>query len=111
MQKNLNGKIAAIIVTLLVFVYGIFGIPHGSLKQTLTDRIHLGLDLRGGTHLVLQVHTDEAVAANSDSDEQRIQAALKEAAPARPSPSPIPSSQSSSSAAFRPQRTAPSVTC
>ncbi len=81
MQKNLNGKIAAIIVTLLVFVYGIFGIPHGSLKQTLTDRIHLGLDLRGGTHLVLQVHTDEAVAANSDSDEQRIQAALKEAAP------------------------------
>ncbi len=82
MQKNLNGKIAAIIAILLVFTYGIFGIPHGSLKQTLTDRIHLGLDLKGGTHLVLQVHTDEAVAANSDSDQQRIAAALKEAAPA-----------------------------
>ena len=81
MQKNLNGKIAAIIVILLVFLYGIFGIPHGSLRQTLTDRINLGLDLRGGTHLVLQVHTDEAIAANSDSDEQRISQALKEAAP------------------------------
>ncbi len=81
MQKNLNGKIAAILVTLLVFIYGIFGIPHGSLKQTLTDRIHLGLDLRGGTHLVLQVHTDEAVAANSDADEQRILQSMKETAP------------------------------
>ncbi len=81
MQKNLNGKIAAIFVILFVFIYGIFGVPHGSLKQTLTDRIHLGLDLRGGTHLVLQVHTDEAVAANSDADEQRITAALKETAP------------------------------
>ena len=81
MQTNLRGKVVAIIVVLLVFLYGIFGIPHGSLKQTLTDRIHLGLDLRGGTHLVLQVHTDEAVAANSDSDQQRLQLALKDAAP------------------------------
>ena len=81
MQKNLNGKIIAIIAILLVFLYGIFGIPHGSFKQTLTDRIHLGLDLRGGTHLVLQVHTAEAVAANSDNDLVRAQAAVVKAAP------------------------------
>ncbi len=81
MKKNLNGKIATIIVLLLVFLYGIFGIPHGSLKQTLTDRIHLGLDLRGGTHLVLQVHTREAVAATSDTDMQRAQLAVSKAAP------------------------------
>jgi preprotein translocase subunit SecD len=78
MQTNLRGKVAAIFVVLLVFLYGIFGIPHGSLKQTLTDRIHLGLDLRGGTHLVLQVHTDEAIAAQSDSDQQRLQLSLKD---------------------------------
>lgn len=81
MQKNLNGKIIAIVAILLVFLYGIFGIPHGSLKQTLTDRIHLGLDLRGGTHLVLQVHTEEAVAALSDTDLQRLQAKVAAAAP------------------------------
>src|ERR1700761_1457289 len=82
MQKNNNGKIIAIIATLLVFLYGIVGIPHGSLKQTLTDRIHLGLDLRGGTHLVLQVHTAEAVAATSDNDLVRAQAAVAKVAPA-----------------------------
>ena len=82
MQKNINGRILAIIAILLVFLYGIVGIPHGSLKQTLTDRIHLGLDLRGGTHLVLQVHTAEAVAANSDNDLVRAQAAVAKVAPA-----------------------------
>ena len=44
-----------------------------------TDRIHLGLDLRGGTHLVLQVHTAEAVAANSDNDLVRAQRRKAEA--------------------------------
>jgi preprotein translocase subunit SecD len=81
MQKNLNGKIVAIIAILLVFLYGIFGIPHGSLKQTLTDRIHLGLDLRGGVHIVLQVHTAEAVAASSDNDLVRTQTAVAKVAP------------------------------
>ena len=82
MQKNINTRIAAIIAILVIFLYGIFGIPHGGLKQTLTDRIHLGLDLRGGTHLVLQVKTLEAVAATSDTDMQRLQTALSKAATA-----------------------------
>ena len=41
------------------------GIPHGlsgaALKQSLKDRIHLGLDLKGGTRLVLKVHVEDAV--------------------------------------------------
>jgi len=57
-------------------VYGIFGIPHGGLKQSLTDRIHLGLDLRGGTHLVLQVHVAEAINSATDRDLQRLNTAL-----------------------------------
>jgi preprotein translocase subunit SecD len=32
----------------------------------MTERIHLGLDLQGGTHLILQVQVNDAV--NSDSD-------------------------------------------
>ena len=91
MKKNLNGKIIAIIAILLVFLYGIFGIPHGSLKQTLTDRIHLGLDLRGGTHLVLQVHTAEAVAATSDTDMQRAQIDVQKVAPEAKVSKPDPS--------------------
>ena len=91
MQKNINGRLIAIIAILLVFLYGIFGIPHGSLKQTLTDRIHLGLDLRGGTHLVLQVHTAEAVAATSDNDMVRAQAAVAAVAPTAKVTKPDPS--------------------
>ncbi len=60
----------------MIFVYGIFGIPHGGLKQSITDRIHLGLDLRGGTHLVLQVHVAEAINSTTDRDVQRLNAAL-----------------------------------
>jgi preprotein translocase subunit SecD len=76
MGKNLAGKTGFIIAVLVIFVYGIFGIPHGSLKQSLTDRIHLGLDLRGGTHLVLQVHVAEAINSATDRDVQRLNEAL-----------------------------------
>jgi len=59
MKKNLNSKIALIIAVLLICVYGIIGIPSGfsgqALKDSLTRRIHLGLDLRGGAHLILEV--------------------------------------------------------
>ena len=61
---------------LVIFVYGIFGIPHGGLQQSLTDRIHLGLDLKGGTHLVLQVQVAEAITAATDTDVQRLDTAL-----------------------------------
>jgi len=32
------------------------------------DKINLGLDLRGGMHLLLQVHTEDALRAETDSD-------------------------------------------
>jgi len=83
MRKNLTGKTVAILAILVVFVYGIFGLPHGlsgsALKQSIADRIHLGLDLRGGTHLVLQVMVNEAVASVTDNDVARIQADLQKA--------------------------------
>jgi preprotein translocase subunit SecD len=76
MGKNLAGRTGFIVAVLLVFVYGIFGIPHGGLKQSIMDRIHLGLDLKGGTHLVLQVHVAEAVNTETDRDVQRLTTAL-----------------------------------
>jgi preprotein translocase subunit SecD len=76
MGKNLKGKAVFIVAVLLIFVYGIFGIPRGGLKQTLLDRIHLGLDLQGGTHLVLQVHVAEAINSTTDRDMQALNTAL-----------------------------------
>ncbi len=59
MNKNLGWKLGLVFATLLFFLFGIFGIPKGfsgrSLLTSLQDRIHLGLDLKGGTHLILQV--------------------------------------------------------
>ncbi len=76
MRKNLTGKTILILAILLVFVGGIIGIPGGfspaALKQSITDRIHLGLDLSGGTHLILQVMVAEAVGSSSDTDLARI---------------------------------------
>jgi len=77
MKKNLNGKIATIIGVMLICLYGIFGIPHGvtgsALLAAITQRIHLGLDLQGGAHLILQVQVKDAVNAETDNTLVRIQ--------------------------------------
>jgi len=83
MSQNLKGKTAFIVAILVVFCYGIFGIPHGvsptALKQSLTDRIRLGLDLQGGTHLVLAVHVADAIVDATDRDVERLQEDLTKA--------------------------------
>jgi len=71
MNKNLLWKLALIVGILLVFLFGIFGIPQSfsgqGLLAAMTSRIHLGLDLRGGTHLILQVQVNDAVNIDSDN--------------------------------------------
>src|SRR5579875_929425 len=79
MGKNLGAKTWSIVAILVIFIYGIFGIPHGGLKQSLEDRIHLGLDLKGGIHQVLRVRVAEALASTTDRDVQRIQEDLQKA--------------------------------
>jgi preprotein translocase subunit SecD len=81
MQKNLLIKSLIIFAVLLVFLYGIFGIPSSftgeGLKQAVLERIHLGLDLRGGTHLILQVMVNEAVNAQTDSVVENLKSELQ----------------------------------
>ncbi|MGA3371330.1 MAG: protein translocase subunit SecD [Terracidiphilus sp.] len=83
MKKNLNNKIALIAVVLAICIYGIFGVPKGitdkDLAEAMTKRIHLGLDLRGGAHLILQVKVLEAVNAETDNTVARVQQDLKAA--------------------------------
>jgi preprotein translocase subunit SecD len=66
-----------IIAVLLVCLYGIFGVPSGisgkALLAALTNRIHLGLDLQGGAHLVLQTQVSDAVNSETDNSVQEIQ--------------------------------------
>jgi len=83
MNKNQNKKIALIVAVLLIFVYGIFRVPSGLSSQALLEaiqkNIHLGLDLRGGAHLILQVKVAEAVSAETDNAAGAIQQELKTA--------------------------------
>jgi preprotein translocase subunit SecD len=83
MKKNLNNKIALIVAVLVVCVWGIFGASSGfsgkDLTEGLTKRIHLGLDLKGGAHLILQVKVEEAVNAETNNTAARIQQDLKKA--------------------------------
>jgi len=82
MRKNLTQKTILIVAVLIVFVFGIFGIPRGvsgtALRQAILQRINLGLDLKGGTHLILQVMVDEAVTAATTSDAAHIQGDLQQ---------------------------------
>ena len=82
MNKTFGWKLGLILATLLAFVYGIFGIPKSltpeGLRAAMQERIHLGLDLRGGTHLILQVQVNEAVSADSDRAVERLKDVLRD---------------------------------
>ena len=81
MNKNLSWKLGLIAATLLLFLFGIFGIPKdlsgSGLLSSLQNRIHLGLDLKGGTHLILQVQVNDAVNGDSDRAVERLKEDLR----------------------------------
>src|SRR5215216_7463540 len=76
MNKNLRTRgiiIGVLTVLCLIVLFGPWNKPKGysrsagdffkpsKLKQNLSENIKLGLDLKGGTHLVLQVQAEEAI--------------------------------------------------
>jgi preprotein translocase subunit SecD len=81
MNKNLGWKVIVIAVTLVVFIFGIFGVPDtwsgGGLLAALQKRINLGLDLKGGTHLILQVQVNDAVNVDSDNALERLKTDMR----------------------------------
>lgn len=82
MQKNLLLKSGIIVAILLIFVYGMLGpklFSGAGLKASLLDRIHLGLDLKGGSHLILQVMVNDAVGAQSDHATEILKDELQKA--------------------------------
>jgi preprotein translocase subunit SecD len=83
MKKNLTWKIAVIVVVLLVFVFGFLGLPKNwsgkGLVAAMQERINLGLDLKGGTHLILQVMVNDAINADTDQAADRLKEDLRTA--------------------------------
>lgn len=78
MTRNLKYKFAFIAAVMLICVYGIIGLPK-SMDQLVANwkkNIHLGLDLKGGTYLVLQVQVQDAFKAEADGVIQRLQEAM-----------------------------------
>jgi preprotein translocase subunit SecD len=77
MQRNLMVKAGVIVVVVLACLFGIIGYPKflggigvptsvAQLKSNLAHNINLGLDLKGGTHLVLQVQVQDAAKTEAD---------------------------------------------
>ncbi|MGH9471513.1 MAG: protein translocase subunit SecD [Terriglobales bacterium] len=80
MKRNLLYKSLFIIVVVLCCLLAITGIPKGlgwqAWKESTIGNIHLGLDLQGGTYLILQVNAGEAVAGQTSQDAERLRADL-----------------------------------
>ena len=72
MSSQLKWKFVFILVFVLLCIFGIVGMPDfptsgAQVKQNLANRIKLGLDLKGGSHLVLQVQLQEAIGQRCDT--------------------------------------------
>jgi preprotein translocase subunit SecD len=79
MRKNLTARTVVIVATILLCVYGIIGLPKSKaeLEKNLADNIRLGLDLKGGSHMVLEVQVQDAVKADADQTMDRLKEDLK----------------------------------
>src|SRR5690242_9568567 len=71
MSSQLKWKFVLIAGAIILCIYGVIGLPAfptsgTQVKQNLADRIKLGLDLKGGSHLVLQVQVEEAIGQRCD---------------------------------------------
>src|SRR5579864_5916691 len=71
MNPNLKWKAVFISAVVLICIYGLLGLPsfptsRSAVADNFKSRIQLGLDLRGGSHLVLQVQVQEAIGTHCD---------------------------------------------
>ena len=94
MNKNLRQRgifIGLVILVSLVILFGPWNKPKeysrsasdffkpSNLMRNLSDNIRLGLDLRGGTHLVMQVQADDAIKAITENNRGKAVDELKKA--------------------------------
>ncbi|HBB86207.1 MAG TPA: protein translocase subunit SecD [Blastocatellia bacterium] len=87
-KKNLLQRTIIIAIVTLLGLYIVIGprrrptlhdFTWSGIKATLAENIHLGLDLKGGTHLVMRVKTDEVLKNLTLADAATINKAIKDA--------------------------------
>jgi preprotein translocase subunit SecD len=68
-------------LTILACIYGIIGLPRSAadLKSNVAQNIRLGLDLRGGSHMLLQVQVQDAVRSEALQTIERMKEEMRKA--------------------------------
>src|SRR5712664_2768146 len=82
MNPNLKWRALSILLIILFCVYYLVGLPDfpksfAQVKENFGHQIKLGLDLQGGTHLILQVQVQEAIAQETDQMVDRLTTELR----------------------------------
>jgi preprotein translocase subunit SecD len=79
MRSRIKAKTAFIVAITLICIYGIIGFPKSrdELIANFQKNIRLGLDLSGGTQLVMEVELQDAFKAFADSAIDRLKEELK----------------------------------
>ncbi len=85
MDAKIKGRALFIVAVIVACVLGLTwgsgftGFPRNisQVRENLRNRIRLGLDLKGGMHLILQVHVDDAVKITTDITIERLKDELK----------------------------------
>ncbi len=74
MKRHLRFKFTFILAIIVICIYGIIGLPRSKdqLVENWHKNIHLGLDLRGGTYLVVQVQQQDAFNAEAGTAADRL---------------------------------------
>ena len=84
-MKNLRWKVITVLAVFVVFaavgVYPIVAARYGiqSPGFLIDQQLKLGLDLKGGVHLVLRVQTDDALRLETEQEMERLRAELTDA--------------------------------
>ncbi|HYO99960.1 MAG TPA: hypothetical protein VER76_07200, partial [Pyrinomonadaceae bacterium] len=96
MKKNILRRVIIIVLVTIAGLYAVIGPRHRDasgnmqwpkasdftytgIKRTLAENIRLGLDLKGGSHLVMQVQTDVYLKRLTENTAQGVETAAKAA--------------------------------
>jgi preprotein translocase subunit SecD len=91
MQSKIRNRVIIILIVTIAGLAVVFKPHHkptvrdftnwSQIKTNLSENIHLGLDLRGGSHLVMQVQTDEVIQKITRQNADIARAKLQENLP------------------------------
>jgi len=75
MSKNLTTRTVVIVVVILICIFGVIGFPKSKadLIDNLRSNIRLGLDLKGGSHMVMEVQVEDAAKGDAQQTLEQLQ--------------------------------------